>query len=87
MERRLEFRKFFECILHSLVALHILIVQTHVKKNVSLGYNFVAFEHSLVLRAATYNGDCFYQTLAPLSKDTFLTDVLEMENLMVIFTC
>lgn len=70
---------------------HSCILDLRVKKKVSLDYNFVAFEPSLssklVLRAATYNGDWFYQTLTPLSKEAFLTDILEMENLMVRFTC
>lgn len=70
---------------------HSCILDLRVKKKVSLDYNFVAFEPSLssklVLRAATHNGDWFYQTLTPLSKEAFLTDILEMENLMVRFTC
>ena len=58
------------CLLHALVALHILIVcsdscilDVKVKKNVLLDYSFVTLKHSLgsklIVRAATYKGDHF----------------------------
>lgn len=59
-------------------------LDVRMKKKILLDYNFVTLKHSLssrlVLRAATYKGDHFYQTLTPMSKEAFLIDILGMES-------
>lgn len=43
-------------------------------------FYFKTLSGKLALRAATYKGDDFYMTLAPMSKEAFLIDAFEVGN-------